>query len=105
LAEVRENIAYLSQLKSDGRIDRTWAESLIFDQRALNDSLVDEAKLLAAGEANMEHVIRIEGGLPSLPGTEIIMPVLAPEQTVFPPAREDVISADVQADAPPVAAT
>jgi hypothetical protein len=76
LAEVRENIAYISQLKSDGRIDRTWAESLIFDQRALNDSLVDEAKLLAAGEANADHVIRIEGGLPTLPGTEIIMPVL-----------------------------
>jgi hypothetical protein len=74
LAEVRENIAYLTQLKSDGRIDRTWAESLIFDQRALNDSLVDEAKLLAAGEANADHVIRIEGGLPELPGTSIIMP-------------------------------
>jgi hypothetical protein len=94
LAEVRENIAYISQLKSDGRIDRTWAESLIFDQRALNDSLVDEAKLLAAGEANADRVIRIEGGLPSLPGTEIIMPNLTP-------ALENEVSSPTDALAAP----
>jgi hypothetical protein len=75
LSEVRENIAYLSQLKSDGRIDRTWAESLIFDQRALNDSLVDEAELLA-GVGTGDQIIRIEGGLPALPGSDIIMPEL-----------------------------
>jgi hypothetical protein len=100
LAEVRENIAYLSQLKSGGRIDRMWAESLIFDQRALNDSLVDEAKLLAAGEANADQVIRIEGGLPELPGTSIIMPDLSPalEHGVAPTdalaAPEDALPPD-----------
>jgi hypothetical protein len=74
-AEARENIAYISELKSQGQIDRTWAESLISDQRALHDSLVDEAKL-AAGVTNGDQIIRIEGGLPALAGTDIIMPVL-----------------------------
>jgi hypothetical protein len=83
LVEVRENIAYLSQLKSDGRIDRTWAESLIFDQRALNDSLVDEAELLA-GVGTGDQIIRIEGGLPALPGSDIIMPVLAADPASGP---------------------
>jgi hypothetical protein len=36
--------------------------------------LVDEAKLITAGEAHADQVIRIEGGLPELPGTQIIMP-------------------------------
>jgi hypothetical protein len=36
LAEARENIAYISELKAAGQIDRAWAESLIFDQRALH---------------------------------------------------------------------
>jgi hypothetical protein len=86
LAEARENIAYLSELKAAGQIDRTWAESLIFDQRALHDSLVDEAKLLAADAANGDRVIRIEGGLPNLPGTSIIMPDLNREPEILPPA-------------------
>jgi hypothetical protein len=75
-AEARENIAYISELKASGQIDRTWAESLIFDQRALLDSLVDEAKL-ATGVTTGDQIIRIEGGLPALPGSDIIMPVLA----------------------------
>jgi hypothetical protein len=87
LAEARENIAYLSELKAAGQIDRTWAESLITDQRALNDSLVDEAKLLAADAANADQVIRIEGGLPPLPGTDIIMPDLATKLEVLPPLQ------------------
>jgi hypothetical protein len=84
LPEVRENIAYLTALKAQGRIDRAWAESLIFDQRALHDSLVDEAKLGAADAANGDQVIRIEGGLPALPGTDIIMPE-RPEPGILPP--------------------
>jgi hypothetical protein len=84
LAEARENIAYLSELKAAGQIDRAWAESLIFDQRALHDSLVDEAKLIAADTANGNQIIRIEGGLPSLPGTSIIMPE-RPEPEILPP--------------------
>jgi hypothetical protein len=34
-----------------------------------------ELKRLAADASNAEQVIRIEGGLPDLPGTSIIMPV------------------------------
>jgi hypothetical protein len=99
LSEVRENIAYLTQLKASGLIDRTWAESLIIDQRALNDSLVDEAKLLAADAANGDQVIRIEGGMPPLPGTSIIMPDLSHEPEILPPANalaapEDAVPSD-----------
>jgi hypothetical protein len=101
LSEVRENIAYLSQLKASGQIDRIWAESLISDQRALNNSLVDEAKLLAADAANQDHVIRIEGGLPNLPGTNVIMPTFEPMGKLgpeTPPAEPDVLAAESPAD-------
>jgi hypothetical protein len=54
----------------------TGATILIADQRAILGALVDEAKL-AAGVTNGEQMIRIEGGLPALPGSDIIMPVLA----------------------------
>ena len=92
LAEARDNIAYLSELKAQGQIDRAWAESLIFDQRALHDSLVDEAKLIAADTANGDQVIRIEGGLPPLPGCEIIMPALAAKPEVLPPLQPSAAS-------------
>jgi hypothetical protein len=39
-------------------------------------ALIDEAKLLAAQGGSPEQVIRIEGGMPVLPGTNIIMPEL-----------------------------
>jgi hypothetical protein len=92
LSEARDNIAYLSELKAQGQIDRAWAESLIFDQRALHDSLVDEAKLVAADPANCDQVIRIEGGLPPLPGCEIIMPALAAKPEVLPPLQPSAAS-------------
>jgi hypothetical protein len=92
LLQVRENIAYLTQLKMEGRLDRVWAESLIDDQRALNNSLVDEAKLIAANQVNADHVIRIEGGLPQLPGTDIIMPDLPPALDMIEAALQPVSS-------------
>jgi hypothetical protein len=106
LAEARENIAYLTALKAQGQIDRTWAESLIFDQRALHDSLVDEAKLIAADSANGDQVIRIEGGLPKLPGTGIIMPDLTHEPEVLPPLQPSAAAGPLvppQPDPVPVA--
>jgi hypothetical protein len=72
--EAINNIAMISDMKSSGQIDRDWGDNLITDQRVILNGLVDEAKILAGQAANADHVIRIEGGLPSLPGTEIIMP-------------------------------
>jgi hypothetical protein len=88
--EAVNNVAYLSHLKSTGQIDRDWGDNLIQDQRVILNALVDEAKLLAANQANADHVIRIEGGLPDLPGTQIIMPsmdpVLESAGAIAPPA-------------------
>ena len=51
------------------------ADSLINDQRVVLNAMIDEAKLIAAqGDPNREQVIRIEGGMDHLPGTDIIMP-------------------------------
>jgi hypothetical protein len=81
--EAVNNIAYLSQLKSTGQIDRDWGDNLIADQRAMLGALVDEAKL-AAGVGTGDQIIRIEGGLPPLSGTEIIMPVLPRDSVTGP---------------------
>jgi hypothetical protein len=63
--------------------------------------LVDEAKLLTAGEGNGDQVVRIEGGLPELPGTNIIMPELNPSPVIeskaeilSPPNHEPVEPAE-----------
>jgi hypothetical protein len=68
IAEAIENIAHISELKATGQIDRDWGDNLIADQRVILNALVDEAKLLAAGEANTDHVIRIEGWSTRLTG-------------------------------------
>jgi hypothetical protein len=44
--------------------------------------LVDEAKLIAADASTGNQVIRIEGGLPELPGTTIIMPELTSKPAI-----------------------
>jgi hypothetical protein len=36
--------------------------------------MIEEAKLAMAGQPTGEQVIRIEGGLPELPGSSVIMP-------------------------------
>jgi hypothetical protein len=51
-----------------------FADSLIADNKAILAALVEEAKLLAAQGGPREQTIRIEGGLPELPGTNVIMP-------------------------------
>jgi hypothetical protein len=93
IAEAIDNIAHISDLKATGQIDRDWGDNLIADQRAILNALVDEAKLIAADAANADHVIRIEGGLPPLPGCDIIMPEL--------PTGLDVIEADPEPEAIP----
>jgi hypothetical protein len=77
IQEALENIAHIVALKASGQLDRTWAESLVLDQRAILSGLVDEAKLLAGDLSPGDRIIRIEGGLPALPGTNVIMPDLS----------------------------
>jgi hypothetical protein len=74
IRQAYENIAILTEYKATGKIDIATADSLIADQRVILNALIDEAKLLAAGQGQDEQVIRIEGGLPLLPGTNVIMP-------------------------------
>lgn len=75
LDQALKNIAYLSELKATGQIDVLSADSLINDNRTIANALVDEAKILAAGEdPSRLPVIRVEGGLPRLLGCDIIMP-------------------------------
>ena len=71
-----DNIALLTEMKSQGELDVASADSLINDQRIILNALVDEAKLLAAqGDPSIPQKIIIEGGLPQLPGCEnLIMP-------------------------------
>ena len=77
IREAYENVLKLSEMKAQGQLDVTTADSLIADQKTVLNAMVDEAKLLAAaGNPNQEQRIIIEGGLPPIPGTEVIMPVL-----------------------------
>jgi hypothetical protein len=77
IREAYSNILQLSEMKAQGQLDVATADSLIADQRAVLNAMVDEAKLLAAnGDPNQEQRIIIQGGLPSLPGTTITMPQL-----------------------------
>jgi hypothetical protein len=46
-----------------------------------------ELKRLNADAANGDQVVRIEGGLPDLPGTQIIMPDFHAEPEILPPER------------------
>jgi hypothetical protein len=74
IQQATDNIAYLSELKAQGQLDLDFADSLITDNKAILAALVEEAKLLAAQGGPREQTIRIEGGLPELPGTNVIMP-------------------------------
>jgi hypothetical protein len=74
------NIALISELKAQGRIDLDFANSLIADNRTIADNLIAEEELklkLAASPGHQpEQRIIIGGGLPPLPGCDVIMPQL-----------------------------
>jgi hypothetical protein len=75
IAQACDNIALLSEKKATGELDVVTADSLINDQRIILNAMVDEAKLLAAnGDPTHPQEIVITGGLPELPGTQIVMP-------------------------------
>jgi hypothetical protein len=75
IEQVNANIWYLHQLKLTGQIDQAWSDNLINDQRILGNNIIDHDKLLAAQDnPNADRKIIITGGLPSLPGCDVIMP-------------------------------
>jgi hypothetical protein len=91
IAQGRDNIIYLSGLKATGQIDQAWGDNLIADQYKILSALVDEAKIAIQGGEQGEQVIRIEGGLPVMPGLEeLIMPQLNGHKSLELQAIESV---------------
>jgi hypothetical protein len=81
LDQANANIALISEMKAQGRIDLDFANSLIADNRAIADNIIaeEELKIKISNSPRLapETTIRIEGGLPHpLPGCDIIMPQL-----------------------------
>ena len=78
LEQINEDISFLTDLKATGQIDIDIADSLIGGLRTMAQSIIaeEELKLKIAGSplASKDQTIRIEGGLPTLPGTNVIMP-------------------------------
>jgi len=75
IAEATDNIAYIDKLFTTGALDLVSYSSLKETQQKYINTMIDEAKLIAAqGGSTGDQVIRIEGGLPRLPGTSITMP-------------------------------
>jgi hypothetical protein len=74
ITQSNDNILYLSELKAQGQVDLLLGDNLIADQCRVRDGLIDDAKLIAAGGDHGDQIIRIEGGLPALPGTNVTMP-------------------------------
>jgi hypothetical protein len=72
----RENLQFISELKIQARISEQQADSLFAEHNKILDALIEETKLITQGQGTAEQVIRIEGGLPVMPGHEhVIMPV------------------------------
>lgn len=82
LEQINANIVFITTRKAAGEIDLATADSLITDQRAIAYNLISneelKIKLLNSPNAVRDQTIRIEGGLPPLPGTNITMPQDAP---------------------------
>jgi hypothetical protein len=76
-SEARANIAHLDKLARAGEIDLVSYTSLKTTQDKFLYSLIDEQKLLTAQGGAPQQIIKIEGGLPQLPGTNVIMPDLS----------------------------
>jgi hypothetical protein len=77
IEQANANIALISDMKTQGQIDLDFADSLIADNRTIANNIIAEEELklkIAAQGPTGELSIRIEGGLPELPGTNISMP-------------------------------
>jgi hypothetical protein len=73
VAHTLENIEHVSQLRRTGKLDQDTADRLVAEQRILRDGLIEEQKLLFAQGGPKDQTIRVLGGLPPLPGTNIDM--------------------------------
>ena len=79
IEQANKNIAYISNLKAQGLIDLDFANSLIADNTTIANNLIaeEELRFKITPPETRDTTIRIEGGLPQLPGCEnLIMPVL-----------------------------
>jgi hypothetical protein len=77
MEQANKNIAYISNLKAQGLIDLDFANSLIADNTTIANNLIaeEELKFKLYPPEERDTVIKIEGGLPQLPGAEnLIMP-------------------------------
>jgi hypothetical protein len=97
LEEINANTSHLDQELAAGQLDLDFHGALLSGQRQHIETIK------ARGEDNLgEQVIRIEGGLPELPGTQIVMPELPTlngHQILAPP--ESRILPDQDPDQPP----
>jgi hypothetical protein len=78
IEQANKNIAYISNLKAQGLIDLDFANSLIADNTTIANNLIAEEELRykISPPETRDTTIRVEGGLPSLPGTRIDMPLV-----------------------------
>jgi len=78
IEQATKNIAYISNLKAQGLIDLDFANSLIADNTTIANNLIaeEELKFKISPPDQRDTTIRVEGGLPQLPGTSISMPQL-----------------------------
>jgi hypothetical protein len=79
IEQANENISRISEMKALGQIDLDFADSLIADNRTANNLIAaDELRLKLANSplASKEQTIKVDGGLPSLPGCNVTMPEL-----------------------------
>jgi hypothetical protein len=74
IGQVVANIEFRTNLRANGRLDLDASARLVSDQRILGANLIEAAKIEAAQGGPPHQEIRISGGLPPLPGTDVIMP-------------------------------
>lgn len=87
LDEARANLAHLDQLFRDQAIGLVTYNSLKSTQEKLLYTHIDEQKMLTAQGGPPTTTIRIEGGLPKLEGTNIIMPEMNGHEAVVQDPR------------------
>jgi hypothetical protein len=75
IADCMRNIEYISALRREAKLDQAAADALVNEQRLLCNALDLEIKQITAQGGPKDQQIQIVGGLPELPGTNILMPL------------------------------